>query len=230
MCGRFSLTVPERFFSTAFVFNDIPEMQPDYNIPPGVDIWAVRNQNTSNDKEIVKLRWGLVPFWAKDPSIGNRMINARSETLAEKPAFRSAFQRRRCLIPADGFFEWQRDGKNRTPYFIKRKEGQPFAMAGLWEKWESSTGERLESCTILTTSPNELMKELHDRMPVMLNAEKMEIWLNQESTRKSLQELTAPYPAEDMEAYPVSSLVNSPKNNGPECLERQEILQQDELF
>ena len=230
MCGRFSLTVPERFFSKAFVFKDIPEMQPNFNIPPGVDIWAVRNLTASTDKEIVKLRWGLVPFWAKDPKIGNRMINARSETLSEKPAFRSAFESRRCLIPADGFFEWKRDGKIRIPYFIQRKEREPFAMAGLWEKWESPAGDRLESCTILTTTPNELMNDLHDRMPVILDHNKMDIWLNPESTKNNLQALTVPYPAEDMEAYPVSSLVNSPKNNSPECLQRQEILQQEELF
>ncbi|MDA0347608.1 MAG: SOS response-associated peptidase [Verrucomicrobia bacterium] len=230
MCGRFSLTVPERFFSRAFVFKDIPEMQPNFNIPPGVDIWAVRNSDASNNKEIVKLRWGLVPFWAKDPTIGNRLINARSETLTEKPAFRSAFKSRRCLIPADGFFEWKRDGKNRIPYFIQRKEREPFAMAGLWEKWESSTGDRLESCTILTTAPNELMKGLHDRMPVMLDHDKMDIWLNLDSTIDHLLWLTTPYPAEDMEAFPVSNLVNSPKNKSPECLKRQEILQQEELF
>jgi putative SOS response-associated peptidase YedK len=230
MCGRFSLTVPERFFPRAFVFKDIPEMQPDYNIPPGVDIWAVRNKNASDSQEIVKLRWGLVPFWANDPTIGNRLINARSETVRDKPAFKSAFESRRCLIPADGFYEWKRDGKLRIPHFFQRKGREPFAMAGLWEKWQSPFGERLESCTILTTAANELMRGLHHRMPVILDNNNMEAWLNPESTKIHLQRLTTPYPAEAMEVFPVSSLVNSPKNNSPECLLKLQIPQQEELF
>ena len=230
MCGRFSLVVPERFFSKVFVFKDLPDMQPDYNIPPGVDIWAVRNQRDSKEAEIARLRWGLVPSWAKDPKIGHRMINARSETVAEKPSFRSAFQRRRCVIPADGFFEWQRDGKHKTPYFIHLKDREPFAMAGLWEGWKSPEGDLLESCTILTTSPNSIMEPLHDRMPVILHQDQAKDWLDLETSAEELKQMTSPYPAEEMDAFPVSPVVNSPRNNGPECLEKQDILTQEELF
>jgi putative SOS response-associated peptidase YedK len=230
MCGRFSLVVPERFFSRVFLFEDLPEMQPDYNIPPGVDIWAVRKSPPSKEAEVARLRWGLVPFWAKDPKIGNRMINARSETAAEKPAFRAAFKSRRCLIPADGFFEWKRNGKSRTPYYIHLKDQKPFAMAGLWERWTSPDGADLDTCTILTTTPNERMQELHDRMPVILQEDTMETWLDEKTSLDDLHRLTMPYPAGNMTAYPVSFLVNSPRNNGPECLERKETFQQEELF
>jgi len=205
-------------------------MLPDYNVPPGVDIWAVRNRSATEEKEIARLRWGLVPSWAKDPKIGNRMINARSETVAEKPAFRSSFKKRRCLIPADGFYEWKRDGTSRTPYYIHLKDQRPFAMAGLWEQWIGPEQEMLESCTILTTSPNQLMERLHDRMPVILPQDQMSRWLEPSTSATELQAMTSPYPTEDMTAYPVSSLVNSPRNNSPECLERQEILEQKELF
>jgi putative SOS response-associated peptidase YedK len=230
MCGRFSLVVPERFFSKVFVFQDVPEMLPDYNVPPGVDIWAVRNSSATEEKEIARLRWGLVPPWAKDPKIGNKMINARSETVAEKPAFRSSFKKRRCLIPADGFYEWKRDGTSRTPYYIHLKDQRPFAMAGLWEQWIGPEQEILESCTILTTSPNQLMERLHDRMPVILPQDQMSRWLEPSTSARELQAMTSPYPTEAMAAYPVSSLVNSPRNNSPECLERQDILEQKELF
>ena len=228
MCGRFSLVVPERFFSRVFVFEDIPEMQPDYNIPPGVDIWAVKSSSKTPDPQMAKLRWGLVPFWAKDPKIGYRMINARSETVAEKPAFRAAFKKRRCLIPADGFYEWKRPTK--IPYHIHLKDREPFAMAGLWERWVSPEGDKLDSCTILTTTPNELMEELHDRMPVILSEDRMKKWLDLEAPISDLQDLYQPFPAKEMEAYPVSTFVNSPRNNSPECLERQDLLEQDELF
>jgi putative SOS response-associated peptidase YedK len=230
MCGRFSLVVPERFFSRIYVFKDLPEMQPDYNIPPGVDIWAVRTQANSHEPEAVRLKWGLVPFWAKDPKIGNRLINARSETVAEKPAFRAAFQKRRCIIPSDGFFEWKRQGKSRIPHYIHLKGHEPFAMAGLWESWSSPGGGTIESCTILTTSPNSLMERLHDRMPVILPQQAIEIWLDETASAKKLTELTYPYPSTQMEAYPVSSLVNNPLNNSPDCLLRHNPPKQEELF
>ena len=205
-------------------------MQPDYNIPPGVDIWAVKNEPGSDAAAIARLRWGLVPHWAKDPKIGNRMINARSETVAEKPAFRNAFQKRRCIIPADGFFEWQREGKQRIPYHIHLEDREPFAMAGLWERWNSPQGDSLESCTILTTTPNKVMEPLHDRMPVILAQDQIATWMNSSTSVGELKSMTLPYPADQMHAYPVSSLVNSPRHNSPECLERQNILRQEELF
>tara|TARA_B100001123_G_scaffold441464_2_gene582701 strand:- start:1550 stop:2296 length:747 start_codon:yes stop_codon:yes gene_type:complete len=230
MCGRFSLVVPERFFSKVFVFKDLPEMHPDYNISPGVDIWGARNKQYEEQPEMVKLRWGLVPSWAKNPKIGYRMINARSETVAEKPAFRSAFKRRRCVIAADGFFEWKREGKERTPYFIHLKNKEPFGMAGLWEKWTSEEGDELQTCTILTTTPNSLMEPLHDRMPVILANQDLKPWLSGDTRESELLELTAPYPAKKMDAYSITSLVNSPRNNAPELLEKLEIPQQEELF
>ena len=230
MCGRFSLVVPERFFSKVFVFKDLPEMQPDYNIPPGVDIWAVRNAPRSDKAEVARLRWGLVPRWVKDPKIENRMINARSETVAEKPAFKSAFISRRCLIPADGFYEWKRAGKSRIPHHIFLENHRPFAMGGLWECWKSPDGDRLESCTILTTGPNAIMGPLHDRMPVILHENQIVDWLDPSTPTEELMRMTSPYPDQKMRAYPVSTLVNSPRNNSPECLEKQDILQKEELF
>lgn len=205
-------------------------MQPDYNIPPGVDIWAVRNEPGSATAAIARLRWGLIPSWAQDPKIGNRMINARSETVAEKPAFKNAFQQRRCVIPADGFFEWQKEGKQRIPYHIHLEDREPFAMAGLWERWQSPQGDCLESCTILTTTPNQVMRGLHDRMPVILKEERILDWMNPKTPTEKLKAMARPYPAKKMRAYPVSPLVNSPRNNGPECLEKQAILKQEELF
>ncbi|MDG2166966.1 MAG: SOS response-associated peptidase [Opitutales bacterium] len=230
MCGRFSLVVPERFFSKVYLFKTLPEMHPDYNIPPGVDILAVRNGIKSSQPEITRLRWGLIPSWAKDPKVGNQMINARSETVAEKPSFKSAFKSRRCLIPADGFYEWKREGKTRIPYHIHLRDREPFAMAGLWESWRDPEGGVLESCTILTTTPNKVMEPLHDRMPVIVPESEREEWLNISTPRDRLKKLAVPFPEDHMAAYPVSSIVNSPRNNGPECLEKQEILSQGELF
>lgn len=205
-------------------------MKPDYNIPPGVDIWAVRNDEKTGKPAAVHLRWGLVPSWAKDPKVGYRMINARSETTGEKPAFRTAFKQRRCIIPADGFYEWKRDNKTRIPYYVQLKEHEPFAMAGLWERWHGPAGEELQSCTILTTAANSLVENLHDRMPVILPQEAIETWLAKDTPLEDIKALTVPYPAKAMEAYPVSSLVNSPRNNSPACLQRCEPLQQKELF
>ena len=230
MCGRFSLTVPEKFFSRTFTLLDIPEMKPDYNVPPGVDIWAVRKNTESKQPEVARLRWGLIPAWASDPKIANKLINARSETVSDKPAFREAYRRRRCLIPADGFFEWKRNGKLRTPYFIRRIGQKPFAMAGLWERWLGPGGVQLDSCTILTTEPNRLMQTLHNRMPVILDETNMTRWLETAQSESEMKELMAPYPSDQMEAYPVSDLVNSPKNNDPACLSRIQVLEQEELF
>lgn len=230
MCGRFSLTVPAKFFSRTFTLPDVPEIQPDYNISPGMDIWAVRNSLESQQPAVGRLRWGLIPSWASDPKIGNKLINARSETVSDKPAFRDAYRNRRCLIPADGFFEWKRNGKLRTPYYIRRKRQQPFAMAGLWERWLGPNGIQLDSCTILTTNPNSLMQPLHDRMPVILDETNMTRWLETPLSDSEIQELITPYPSSQMEAYPVSDWVNSPKNNDPACLLRVQVLEQEELF
>jgi putative SOS response-associated peptidase YedK len=166
--------------------------------------------------------WGLVPSWAKDPSIGNRMINARAETLAEKPAFRAALRRRRCLILADGFFEWRQepDSKRKTPMYIRLQSGKPFALAGLWELWHSADGSDILSCTIITTTPNELMESIHNRMPVILPPEAYTLWLDPaEKKPEEISPLLRPYPAADMTAYPISVMVNDPKNDRPEIVQ-----------
>jgi putative SOS response-associated peptidase YedK len=163
------------------------------------------------------LRWGLVPSWADDPGIGARMINARSETAPEKPSFRSAFRRRRCLIPVDGFYEWKRENGSKQPYYFRIDGGRPFAFAGLWESWNKD-GE-IRSCTILTTTANDLVEEIHERMPVILPRDRYDAWLDPEAEGEELAALLVPYPGDDLEAYPVSRFVNSPGNDDPRCIE-----------
>jgi putative SOS response-associated peptidase YedK len=161
-----------------------------------------------------------VPSWSKDPTIAYKLINARSETVAEKPSFRSAFKSRRCLIPASGFYEWQKTGgRTKQPYFIRPRDGDLFSFAGLWERWHAPQGEIIETCTILTTEANELMRPLHDRMPVMLDAEGEDAWLDTRSTTEALRSLFVPFVSADMEAYPVSPWVSNAKHEGPRCLE-----------
>jgi putative SOS response-associated peptidase YedK len=168
-----------------------------------------------NDRVGKQMRWGLIPFWAKDIKIGYKMINARAETIDEKPAYKHPFQKQRCLILADGFYEWKKQGKEKQPYRFKLKNGEPFAFAGLWDRWET-----LYSCTIITTKPNNLTKEVHDRMPVILPKDTYDLWLNPNMTETDyLKSLLVPYPEEEMVAYPVSTLVNSPKNDIPSVME-----------
>ena len=162
---------------------------------------------------------GLIPPWADDPGIGSRMINARSETAPGKPSFRRAFRERRCLIPADGFYEWQRTNGAKQPYYIHMEDGRPFAFAGLWESWSKGGEGEVRTCTILTTGANALVGEVHDRMPVILAHDAYDVWLDPDSEREELTGLLAPYPEDEMEAYPVSRFVNSPSNNDPRCIE-----------
>jgi putative SOS response-associated peptidase YedK len=194
-------------------------MAPRYNIAPSQPVAVVPNDGLLKLDYYV---WGLIPSWAKDPSIGSRMINARGETLAEKPSFRAAFRRRRCLILADGFYEWQQTpgGKTKTPMYIRLKSGEPFAFAGLWESWNSPDGSQVLSCAIITTEPNPLMAKIHNRMPVILPQAAHMPWLHSgEADTKALSALLKPYPAEEMVAYPVSKLVNSPANDVPAVIE-----------
>ena len=166
------------------------------------------------------MRWGLIPFWAKDPKIGNRMINAVGETAATKPAFRAAFKKRRCLVLADGFFEWRKDGKQKTPTYIFLRSKEPFAFAGLWETWKAADGEVVNSCTIITTEPNEFVAPIHNRMPVILSGETEALWLDPLTENSdTLTPLLIPSPPEHLDSYEVSDVVNSPKNSGPECIE-----------
>lgn len=220
MCGRFAFYSPAEAVVRLFGVQDAPEIQPRYNVAPTQFVASVRADD-KGVRNVVMLRWGLVPSWAKDKSIGNRMINARAETAQSKPSFRSAFKRRRCLILADGFYEWQRRGAEKVPHFIRMHDGQPFALAGLWEHWRDPANEDqvFDSCTIITTTPNELTAKVHDRMPVILDTKDYARWLDPGYySRDGLQSLLVPFPAERMQTYPVSRLVNSPKNDGPELI------------
>ena len=219
MCGRFTLTIDPADLRDAFPGLTFPEsMAPRYNVAPSQSV-AVAANNGKNQVEFFK--WGLVPSWAQDPSIGNRMINARAESLAEKPSFRAAYKRRRCLILADGFYEWQpvTGGKSKTPMLIRLKSGEPFAFAGLWEAWHPDQEDTLLSCTVITTTPNTLMERIHNRMPVILKPEAYPLWLDPaEQPPDKLDKLLKPYPASQMTAFSVSRLVNDPKNDSPECI------------
>jgi putative SOS response-associated peptidase YedK len=218
MCGRFTLAVPGEQVAKQFQLSEVPELAARYNIAPTQQVAAVRAGEAG--RELVLLRWGLVPSWAKDPSGGSKMINARSETVAERPAFRSALRQRRCLIPADGFYEWQRREDGKQPFHIKLADGAPFGLAGLWEHWKTPEGAWLHTCTILTTAANELMRPLHDRMPVIIPPEQYGRWLDPGLNEPGpLQELLHPYPAELMVAHPVSKAVNKVSNDGPELVE-----------
>ena len=219
MCGRFTLTADQDSFEDRFSLTRFDlGWVPSFNIAPTQEVLTVTNDGSENRPQL--MRWGLVPSWAKDPKIGNRMINARSETLAEKPSFRTAFKRRRCLIPADGFYEWKREGKAKKPMLITANPGGLFAFAGLWETWKQPDDSWLLTCAIITTSANEFMKSIHDRMPVILPRESEASWLDpEEQDTAMLSELLLPYDSDRMEAYEVSTLVNSPRNNFPEVIE-----------
>jgi putative SOS response-associated peptidase YedK len=220
MCGRFSLGASATTLVTQFDLADFPAWSPRYNIAPTQEVLAVLKTRESCSRRPRLLRWGLVPPWADDPHIGNRLINARAETVATKPAFRRAFREYRCLILADGFYEWQRQGRHKQPFHIRMSDGRPFAFAGLWEHWDAPDGSPVESCTIITTTPNDLIGQIHNRMPVILAPEDYDLWLDpsmQEVER--LPSVLPPYPSEEMTAYPVSTRVNNPANDSPECLE-----------
>lgn len=201
---------------------DTPELKPRYNIAPTQPVTVVRQteQDGQSAREIVAMHWGLIPSWSKDTKIGSRMINARAETVHEKPSFRAAFKKRRCLIPADGFYEWKKlDAKNKLPYFIGMKDQGLFAFAGLWERWDGVDNMVTESCTIITTEPNEVCKEIHNRMPVILSPDNYDAWLNPKSNDfEFLKSLLMPYPPEEMIAFSVSMLVNNPRNDSPGCI------------
>lgn len=219
MCGRFTLTLdPGELQELLDLGPFVHIVQPRYNVAPSQPIPIVKD----HEKRSVELyRWGFVPSWADDPKIGYRMINARSETAHEKPSFRAAFKRRRCLILADGFFEWHTEEKGtpKTPYLFKLKNDAPFTFAGLYEHWQSPEGGELHSCTILTCEPNALVKHYHNRMPVMLGDDARWDWLDPEVKQEKLLSLLEPYPAEEMKCFAVSREVNSPQNDHPEILE-----------
>lgn len=194
-------------------------MEPRYNIAPSQPILAVREDHEGGEREMTFLSWGLVPFWADDPKIGNRMINARSETAHEKPSFRAAFKYRRCIIPADGFYEWKKQSGAKQPMLIHKQDDSPFGFAGLWERWEKD-GSAIESCTILTTEPNELLRSIHNRMPVILEPADYDEWLDRSvQAPDPLRHLMRPYTGGDLTVTPVSTLVNNPRNEDPACVQ-----------
>jgi putative SOS response-associated peptidase YedK len=219
MCGRFTLTVDPAELQDTFSNYTFPSrFAPRFNIAPSQPVLAIPNDGTNTADFFI---WGLIPMWAKDPSIGNRLINARGETIAEKPSFRGSFKHKRCLILADGFYEWKASPvkKTKTPYFIHMKDRSPFAFAGLWDAWESPDGSSIRTCTIITTEPNELMATLHNRMPVILHPRDHAKWLDaSHQTPENLLTLIKPYPADAMSAHPVSTLVNNPSNDSPELV------------
>jgi len=224
MCGRFTLTASPTEIATLFDLPEAPMLAPRYNVAPTQPVGLVRMDPKTEEREWALTLWGLIPSWSKDPSMGARMINARSETVTEKPAFRAAFKRRRCLVPISGFYEWQKVGKGKQPYYITARDEEPLAIAGLWEYWEGGDGSAIESCTLLTTSANDKLSTLHDRMPVFIAPEDFAQWLGsgRDSTPQELdqlQHLLRPYPDEALVTYPVSTFVNSVGNEGPGCVE-----------
>jgi putative SOS response-associated peptidase YedK len=222
MCGRYTLRVSPAELAEIFGVLETIEWSPRYNIAPTQMVAAVRPVEQGSGRELALVKWGLIPFWAKDAKIASSLINARAETVATKPAFRAALKKKRCLIPADGFYEWQTipGQKTKQPYFIGVRDVPVFAFGGLWEHWTSPEGTRVDTCTIITTDANELMRQVHTRMPVILDPADYSRWLDRD--RQDPQEvlpLLKPFPAEKMQLVPVSTLVNSPRNDKPECVQ-----------
>jgi len=218
MCGRYSITTPVEALREAFRFSGPPiNLAPRYNAAPTQDLPIVRLSADGSERQLAVLRWGLVPSWATDPAIGNRLINARAETVAEKPSFRSAFRSRRCLVPADGFYEWRKIGGHKQPYRICRPDGAPFAFAGLWERWASEQATPLETFTILTTEATAELSPIHGRMPVILPTASYDAWLNPNMRRADLTALLTPYPGA-LDVYAVDTRVNNARNDDPACI------------
>jgi putative SOS response-associated peptidase YedK len=224
MCGRYKLTAKERWLSEYF---NIPaediEWAARWNVAPTDEVATIRQDRDEPKRVFAKMRWGLIPYWAKDASIGAKTINAVCETAAEKPVFRESMRKRRCLIPADGFYEWKQIGrKKKQAYNIGMKDDGLFAFAGLWDRWKDGSGNVIESCTILTTEANSLLKPIHNRMPVIPHPDDYDLWLDPGVTDPArVADLLKPFDAQQMRVYPVSSAVNSVKNDSPECAERE---------
>lgn len=219
MCGRYELHSHPQVIALLMGLSAMPELVPRYNIAPTQGGLIVR-AGEDGGREALLAHWGLIPFWAKERDMGARMINARAETLAEKPAFRQALKKRRCLVPADGFYEWQGPPGNKQPWHIGMADDAPFAMAGLWERWRDPEGGLLDSFTIITTAANEMVKRLHERMPAILAPADYAIWLD--PANDAAAELLTPFPAEEMRAYPVSKRVNNVRNDDALCAQRVE--------
>lgn len=225
MCGRYTLTVFQEQLADAFELYELEHLEPRYNIAPTQLAPVVRVPGESGRRELAMYKWGLIPHWARGPMIGSRMINARAETASEKPAFRTAMKRQRCLVPCTGFYEWKvldsaAKKPAKQPYYIHRRDEGVFAFAGLWDRWRSPEGEEIGSFTILTTEPNELMRELHDRMPVIIPRQAYGVWLdNQLLDTERLAFLLRPFPDGELVAHPVSNRMNNPKYDDPSCIQ-----------
>ena len=210
MCGRFTLTHVYGFFTRFQLMDQQAQLTPRFNVAPTQEHPIIISQSPN---QMIMMRWGLVPFWAKDPKIGNRLINARAESVAIKPAFRTSIKRKRCLVPATGFYEWKRADNGKVPYYVHLKDDSLFSFAGLFDSWHAPDGEQLKTFTIITTTPNAMMGRIHNRMPVMLSQEDEELWLTKEPLPDSeLKRIFKPYPARLMDAYEVSKEVNNPRN------------------
>ncbi len=225
MCGRFSQSKLGNAIAQIFQLTEVPYLIPRYNIAPTQSVATILRTVEQEEKQLRMLHWGLIPSWATDAKIAAKLINARAETVSIKSAFRSAFRQRRCLVLADGFYEWQQDDSSRIkqPFYFRFNDEHPFALAGLWESWQDVTGKIIESCTILTTEANELVRSIHHRMPVILNPNDYDLWLDP-GVKKSefLQNILRPYPIEDMISYPVTKAVNKVSNDTISCVERLE--------
>jgi putative SOS response-associated peptidase YedK len=233
MCGRFRQTRSQKQLEESFQAEGDIEVVPRYNIAPTQPVATVRQERGKPSRRLTNMRWGLIPSWAKDMSIGSQTINARSETLTSKLSFSDAVRYRRCLIPADGFYEWKRTGKTRQPYMFEVGERELFAFAGLWDRWKSPEGKIIESCTILTTTPNALLADIHDRMPVIVQPDKYDLWLDPEvEDFEAIRAILQPYDASQMRHYPVSPRVNSVQNEDAECASpiTVELPEQAQLF
>ena len=222
MCGRFTQRADSKKLAESFGVTEVPTVEARYNIAPTQEVLGVSQSPDGRGATFYK--WGLVPSWVKDTSMGARLINARSETVADKPAFRQAFKQRRCIIPADGFYEWQRTEGRKQPFFFRMRDERLFGFAGLWERWEGEGGEVINSCAILTTEANQVLQPVHDRMPVILHPDDYELWLGADARELDLvKEMLRPYPAEAMLGYPVGTSINSPRNQGAGLIERMAV-------
>lgn len=218
MCGRYMMTSPVEAMQRLFQFEERPNLPARFNIAPSQDVPIVRRRKDGTGRELALVRWGLIPPWAEEPSIGHKLINARAESVATRPAFREAFRKRRCLVPANGFYEWEKRGRTKQPWLIRAKDGELLAFAGLWEIWRDPAGQPVHSCTIVTTEPNALAARIHDRMPAILDPSAYAAWLDPNSANP--HRLLIPCPDDWLDAYPVSTRVNAPQNDDPELIKR----------
>jgi putative SOS response-associated peptidase YedK len=219
MCGRFTQTFSSSDIAKAFNLARVPPLEPKYNIAPTQQVATILRSDPSSTREFRWLRWGLIPSWAKDSKMGAKLINARAESVAQKPSFRSAFRHSRCLIIADGFYEWQQQEERKQPFYIHQIDRLPFAFAGLFSTWQPKDGENISTCTIITTEANEIMQPIHKRMPVILEFTDYDLWLDPTVQQPELlQPLLQPLNSDKLKAYPVSTIVNNPRHDTPECL------------